>query len=122
MKKSWEEFEPADHRGWRRLRCTCGFVLHPTPSPVDEIYGSCPGCGNGQAIQTYDQEVVAVLNRMENNPLPLGDWTAAGLEAVGLTKERWNAWKGEVGPCQSCVDRQERWNKLGRKIVGFLKG
>lgn len=54
------------------------------------------------------------------SPLPLGDWTAAGLESVGLTKERWNAWKGEVGPCQTCVDRQKWWNELGRKAAEFL--
>jgi hypothetical protein len=66
--------------------------------------------------------VQAALDAMPDNPLPLGDWTAAGLDALGITKERVNAWKGEIGPCQSCVERQEWWNKLGEKIAGFLRG
>ncbi len=52
--------------------------------------------------------------------LGLGDLTAAGLSALGITKERWNAWKGEVGPCQGCTGRQEWLNKMGRKVLAFL--
>ena len=70
----------------------------------------------------YEHEVQQALATVADNPLPLGDWTAASLEALGITKERWNAWKGEVGPCQACVDRQKWWNELGRKVVDFHTG
>jgi hypothetical protein len=53
--------------------------------------------------------------------LGLGDMVAAGLESVGITKERWNAWKGEVGPCPTCGQRQEWLNKMGRKVTAWLK-
>ena len=43
----------------------------------------------------------------------LGDMVAAGLSAVGITKERVSAIVG--GDC-GCKERQEALNKLGRKF------
>ena len=43
----------------------------------------------------------------------LGDMVAAGLDAIGITKERVSAVVG--GDC-GCAKRQEALNKLGRKI------
>lgn len=38
-----EHDEPAD--GWRRVRCeVSGWVSKPTNSPLDKIFGPCPGC------------------------------------------------------------------------------
>lgn len=43
----------------------------------------------------------------------LGDMTAAGLAAVGITKERVEAIVG--GPC-GCDERQEALNEFGRRF------
>jgi len=43
----------------------------------------------------------------------LGDMVAAGLSAIGVTKERVSALAG--GDC-GCAKRQEQLNELGRKI------
>jgi hypothetical protein len=43
----------------------------------------------------------------------LGDMVAAGLSAIGITKERVSALAG--GDC-GCSERQEKLNGLGRKI------
>jgi hypothetical protein len=45
----------------------------------------------------------------------LGDYVAAGLESVGITKERVSAVTGK--PCR-CPERQAALNKLG-KIIGI---
>jgi hypothetical protein len=46
----------------------------------------------------------------------LGDIVAAGLEAVGVTKERVSAVLGR--PC-ACPQRQEALNQLGAKYLGI---
>ncbi len=51
--------------------------------------------------------------------LGLGDIVAAGLDSVGITKDRVAKWWG--APC-NCKDRQERLNKLGQAIVAFARG
>ena len=43
----------------------------------------------------------------------LGDMVAAGLSAVGITKERVSKMLGK--PC-GCAKRQERLNELGRRL------
>lgn len=55
--------------------------------------------------------------------LGLGDWgdvVAATLDSVGLTKELVGKWAGEEF-CLGCSRRQEALNRLGRRIVSFLK-
>lgn len=52
--------------------------------------------------------------RFPQEPAPgLGDMVAAGLSAVGITKDRVSAIAG--GDC-GCVERQEWLNRLGRMI------
>jgi hypothetical protein len=54
--------------------------------------------------------------------LPLGDWTAAGLEAIGLTKQRWADWTGGGTSCGGCEGRQKKLNELGAKLAAWLSG
>ena len=49
----------------------------------------------------------------ECRPAGLGDMVAAGLSAIGITKERVEAVVG--GDC-GCRQRQEALNRLGRKL------
>lgn len=55
-------------------------------------------------------------------PLPagLGDRVADGLAAVGITKQRVSRWTGKKD-C-GCKKRQELLNKLGQKVVDFVRG
>lgn len=50
----------------------------------------------------------------------LGDHVADGLAAVGITKERVARWTGKKD-C-GCKKRQELLNKLGQKVVDFVRG
>lgn len=49
--------------------------------------------------------------------LGLGDMVAAGLDAIGVTKERVQAVASKVGikDC-GCAKRQQKWNEAGRKF------
>ncbi len=49
----------------------------------------------------------------------LGDMVAAGLSAIGITKERVSAAVGR--PC-GCPDRQATLNSLGAKYLGLPEG
>jgi hypothetical protein len=49
----------------------------------------------------------------------LGDMIAAGLDAVGITKERVEAVVG--GPC-GCSERQAAMNAVGAKYIGLSPG
>jgi hypothetical protein len=71
------------------VKCTrCGFVVCNVKLPV---YRKCD---------------------IQSSP-GLGDMVAAGLSAIGMTKERVSALAG--GDC-GCSKRQEQLNELGRKI------
>ena len=56
---------------------------------------------------------------MERNcrpaPAGLGDYVAAGLSAIGVTKERVSA---VVGPCR-CPERQAALNEWGARTLGI---
>ena len=55
-----------------------------------------------------------VVRRCDVQPRPgLGDMVAAGLSAIGITKERVSAVVG--GDC-GCAKRQEALNALGRRV------
>jgi len=55
-----------------------------------------------------------IRRRCDAPPRPgLGDMVAAGLSAIGITKERVSAVVG--GDC-GCAKRQEALNALGRKV------
>lgn len=72
-----------------RLQCAkCGFAMPSVAGKVHKVCGVQPKPG-------------------------LGDMVAAGLSAIGITKERVSAVVG--GDC-GCDKRQEALNELGRKI------
>lgn len=50
----------------------------------------------------------------------LGDMTAAALDRIGITKERWAKWWGEELGCTPCTGRQKALNSVGEKIANFL--
>lgn len=50
----------------------------------------------------------------------LGDRVAVGLAAVGITKERVSRLTGKRD-C-GCKKRQEMLNKIGQKVVDFVRG
>jgi len=87
--------------------CQDGSSASPPPPEPKEYW------------ETVNEAVASLGDDAEK--FGLGDMTASALEAVGITKGRFAAWRGEIGPCQGCVDRQEFMNKLGRKIVEFLR-
>jgi hypothetical protein len=68
--------------------CRCGFKICNVKLPVYRKCGIQAGSG-------------------------LGDMVAAGLSAIGITKDRVSALAG--GDC-GCSKRQEQLNELGRKI------
>lgn len=71
---------------------------------------TCSACG----IRPSGRRGVCVPCRMQRNAqLGLGDIVAAGLSAVGITKERVSKALGR--PC-GCGQRQEALNKLGRRL------
>jgi hypothetical protein len=49
----------------------------------------------------------------------LGDYVKSALEAVGLTRTRWNAVRQALGLKKSCgcVKRQDALNKVGDAII-----
>jgi hypothetical protein len=70
----------------------------------------CSRCGRTVRLQA-EKPPTAVCK----SPKGLGDYVAAGLGAVGVTKERVSAVTGK--PCR-CPERQAALNKLG-KIIGI---
>lgn len=88
--------------GWRCF--VCGADLPPPARPG--IF-KCQSCAGGIKPQQVGQP-----------PKPgLGDMVAAGLDAVGITKQRVQAVASRVGikDC-GCRQRQQRLNELGRKV------
>lgn len=74
--------------------------------------GACPRCG-------FVPSHASVLRNCPSFPSGLGDYVAAGLSAVGITKERVEAMVG--GPC-GCDERQEALNEIGHKYLGLPTG
>ena len=87
-------------------------------APVDCLAGvcTCPRCGKTMAVPKNftgtGQHLCAVPE-----PVGLGDMVAAGLDAVGITKDRVQAVARRVGikDC-GCRKRHQRLNELGRKL------
>lgn len=71
----------------------------------------CSRCGRQVRLQA-DKPPVALCK----SPAGLGDMVAAGLESVGITKERVSAVIGR--PC-NCPERQAKLNDLGKKYLGI---
>jgi len=70
----------------------------------------CDACGRIATVRG-DKPPVAEC-RAKPNP-GLGDMVAAGLSAMGITKERVSK---AVGDDCGCSKRQEKLNELGRKL------
>jgi len=78
------------------------FVPHPTAEDFPAIMG--------QTAESTDEK---------SGPRGLGDMVAAGLDAIGITKERVEAFVG--GPC-GCPERQAAMNAAGAKWLGLSPG
>jgi hypothetical protein len=73
---------------------------------------ACVVCGISS--RRPDAKRNCIGRKSDDPPKPgLGDMVAAGLSAIGITKERVSAVVG--GDC-GCHKRQEALNELGRKI------
>lgn len=73
-------------------------------------------------IVARDGDMVTVDETHPAYPHPrkgLGDHVADGLAAVGITKERVSK---VLGRDCGCKKRQELLNKLGQKVVDFVRG
>jgi hypothetical protein len=80
--------------------------------------GKCPSCGFVASRETRRN----CPARNEGPPPPppgLGDYVAAGLSSIGITKERVEAVVG--GPC-GCGGRQAAMNSAGAKYFGLPPG
>ena len=102
MNCDWEEFEPSDDRGWRRIRCThSGFILNPTPSPLDRIFGLCPICRKSPSIG---------LRLLRLMPHP-GNVLRSMIHhaTAGAVSEL----KGDQGGCGNCNSLQVQMNSWG---------
>ena len=69
----------------------------------------CYSCG----ATAQQPEKGFVLHWCKARKRGLGDMVAAGLSAVGITKERFSKFLG--APC-ACQERQEALNKLGIRL------
>ena len=87
----------------------CGFV-----SPVAGLRRNCPA---GKKYESHVADVKAAAEQA-GLTLPLGDWTEAGLSAVGITKERVAEWAGN--PDCGCEKRKQWLNELGGKLAALF--
>jgi len=81
--------------------------------PLDKPVPTTPE-RRAELLARYHEKVAAAAKQAP--PVPpkgLGDYVAAGLSAIGITKERVAAVTGK--PC-GCAKRQEQLNELGRKF------
>ena len=79
---------------------------------IDEHRLVCRKCGR-------DASHNALLRKCPKKPLGLGDMVAAGLSAVGVTKQLVSAVIGR--PC-ACPERQAALNQIGHKYLGLPTG
>jgi len=93
---------------YRCENCQGIFVVPDGTRPED----SCPL----QMIERWNSQLAEQLRAQAI--LPLGDWLAATLAAIGITKERWGRLHGK--PCR-CWRRQAKLNQLGFRLAKMLK-
>lgn len=80
---------------------------------------TCKHCGRSCNISETATVVRCACGKESPPGKPgLGDMLAAGLEAVGITKERYQIAKEKLGLQRSCNcgRRQKKLNELGKKI------
>jgi hypothetical protein len=77
----------------------------------------CPVCGRRAIVPASTPRIFCSCGHQQlNGPTAgLGDYVAAGLEKLGITKQRVSRLLGR--PCK-CRERQRRLNELGR-VVGI---
>lgn len=75
----------------------------------------CLVCGARAAVPERAERIACGCGYSQENGVRagLGDYTAAGLQAVGITKDRVS--RVLRRPC-GCLKRQMQLNRLGRKI------
>lgn len=90
----------------------CDFVFKVKDGSRVAVCNKC-----GRAVAVASGNVVALCKKdaaeSRNKIAGLGDMLAAGLSAVGITKDRVSRLVG--GDC-GCAKRQEALNKLGHKL------
>lgn len=89
--------------GERTARCRrCGFVgRNITATDPQYIFRRCPILGAGDVL-------------------------AFALDRVGITKPRWARLKvylrlAKQADCQPCIDRQEKWNRIGDGVAQLCR-
>lgn len=87
---------------WRDGYATCSKCGFSFPSTSGPVYRHCDAL-----IEVSDESA------SQHVTAGLGDMVAAGLSAIGITKERVSAVVG--GDC-GCKKRQEALNNIGRKF------
>lgn len=109
MNCTFEEIEPPQSDGKRRLRCsTCGRTVR-VRSEAERTFARCK--------LSTDPIVVPPLPK-----LGLGDWIAISLERLGITKERVARLLGPVVSDCGCRARQEALNRLGARVNQWIDG
>lgn len=85
--------------------------------------GTCPLCGFQSASPIYRNCPAVQKSSVGVPPAGLGDFVAAGLAAIGITKERAQAVASAVGvhDC-GCQKRQAALNAAGAKYLGLPPG
>ncbi len=89
----------------------CDFIVRQCG---EEFLACCRRCGAVVRVQSMGRPVAIC-----SPPPGLGDRVAAGLAAVGITKERVEAVVG--GPC-GCGERAAWLNEAGAKWLGLPPG
>lgn len=81
----------------------------------------CISCG--RVVRGASKNILAICRndfaRTQDIKPGLGDRVAAGLAAVGITKERFSKL---VGRDCGCAKRQAALNAIGQKVTDFLRG
>lgn len=80
-----------------------------------KVLWKCPACGLKARVPATTPRVFCACGFVQRNGVRagLGDYVAAGLHRVGITKDRVSRVLGR--PC-GCLKRQMQLNRLGRKV------
>lgn len=87
---------------------------------VKRVMFKCPVCRIKVPVPTKTPRVFCACGYIqEGGPIPgLGDYVAAGLHKLGVTRQRYNRVKRAIGLNDNCKcgQRQRKLNELGYKI------
>lgn len=79
----------------------------------------CPACRIRARVPTHARRVICACGFIQEGVVPgLGDYIAAGLHRIGITRRRYVAVKRVLGlaPLCKCPQRQRWLNEFGRKV------